>query len=188
MSNFKLTPWTQQSVIRVQVFFIWRDDSWLAANRHVNAYPSIYVHIETHTSLSQRFDLHSHFIVQYEFCNLIAVCIFWQQQENNIPAIGFGKLAPAAYLLALVHLAYNDEAASETFCLYERCAPGCITCLGRGEGTGLPNVTSTGGTPPCMTLLLATGLPILFMKAGRWEPLTVREHELCCSAMRFFPH
>lgn len=83
------------------------------------------------------------------------------------------KLAPVAYLLALVHLVYNDEAASETFCLFEHCAPGCITCFGGEEATGLPNVASADGTPPCMTLLLATGLPIFFMKAGRWEQLEV---------------
>lgn len=140
---------------------------------------TVYTHIETHNHIpihihAHRNTLHSHFVIQKELCDQREFCILWQQQENNIPAIGFGKTcAPVAYLLALVHLVHYDEAASETFCLFERCAPGNITCFG-GEDTGLPNVTSTGGAPPCMTLLLATGLPICFIKAGRWEKLAVR--------------
>lgn len=76
--------------------------------------------------------------------------------------------------MALVHLVYNDEAASETFCLFEHCAPGCITCFGGEEDTGLPNVTSAGGRPAVHDFIVGYWVANLFMEAGRWEQLTVR--------------
>lgn len=79
-------------------------------------------------------------------------------------------------LFALVHLVYNDEGAPETSLW------GASPASGGGEDTGLPDEISTSRIPPCMTLLLATGLPV-FMKAGRWE-----QHEntsWCCFRMFF---
>lgn len=54
--------------------------------------------------------------------------------------------------LAPVHLVYNDEATSEASCLFECRAPECFTFS--GGKIRLPNVTSSGGTPLCKTLLL----------------------------------
>lgn len=82
---------------------------------------------------------------------------------------------------------YNDEGASETFCLSECCAPGCIICFGGEEKTGLPNVTSSVETLLCVALLVATGLSIFFMKAGRWKQLAVREHWVWLFWDVFFP-
>lgn len=80
------------------------------------------------------------------------VCISQQQPGNNIPVFGFGeKCAPVAYLLAPVHLVYNDEATSEVYlsAALRSASPSLVERRIR-----LPNVTSSGGTPLCKTLLL----------------------------------
>lgn len=67
---------------------------------------------------------------------------------------------------------YNDEGASETFCLSECCAPGCIICFGGEEKTGLPNVTSSVETLLCVALLVATGLSIFFYEGWQVEAVS----------------
>lgn len=61
--------------------------------------------------------------------------------------------------MGLVHLVYNYEAASKTFCLFEPCAPPDFC---GGEDTDLPNATSTAGTLLCMTLLMANWVASFF--------------------------
>ena len=57
---------------------------------------------------------------------------------------------------------------------------GASPVLSGEQDKGLPNVTRTAETPPCVTLFLATGgasFSFFLMTAGRWEQLAAREHE-----------
>lgn len=104
-------------------------------------------------------------ITQCVFCDQIEVCISQQQQGNSIPVFGFGeKCTAVAYLLAPVHLVYNDEAASKhASCLFEHSAPECITFSGREEDMSAK--CNQQWWNPAVQDFIATWLPILL--AGR---------------------
>lgn len=107
------------------------------------------------------------------------VCISQQQPGNNIPVFGFGeKCAPVAYLLAPVHLVYNDEATSEASCLFERSAPECITFSGGEEDTSAK--CNQQWWNPSVQDFIVTRLPILL--AGRSSNQKKR-----CTCSHLFP-